>query len=373
MNAVRHPLLPAPATLRTCAAVAVALLAGLLLMACVSNEPLRAWLILLTGPLPEVHIGADGTWHWRRLVRFGTVLEDAISLTLLGLAVLLPFRARQFALGADGQMFLGALAAAAVSLAVGGPAWLVLPLACGAAMLAGMAWGAATGVLKLRWGANELVVSLMLNLIAVEFYRLAVLRWLRDPAAGFQATPPLPAAATLDPLLANTNVTWMLVAAPLAAYTVIVLLRRTTLGYEIRVAGSAPAFAAQAGLPVRRALLLSMALGGALAGLAGFHLANGLLKRLPLDLTPGLGLEGLLVALLARHEPRAVIGAALFYAWLRAGGQAMERSTDVSREIALVIQALIILLVVAQRWPLAAWLPRRLAMWRRAPVPGAAP
>ncbi|QGZ42112.1 simple sugar transport system permease protein [Pseudoduganella flava] len=345
--------LPGPEARRTCAAVAVALLAGLALIACVSREPLRAWLILLTGPLPELRADADG-WHWHRLVRFGTVLEDTVSLTFLGLAVLLPLRARQFALGADGQMFLGALAACAISLAVGGPAWLVLPLACAAAMVAGALWGGVTGVLKLRWGANELVVSLMLNLIAVEFYRLAVLRWLRDPTAGFQATPALPDAATLAPLLANTNVTWMLLAAPLAAYATVVLLQRTTLGYEIRVTGSAPAFAAQFGLPVRRALLLSMMLGGAWAGLAGFHLGNALLKRLPVDLTPGLGLEGLLVALLARHEPRAIVGAALFYAWLRAGGQAMERSTDVSREIAIVIQALVILLVVARRWPLPA-------------------
>lgn len=340
-----------PASRRTVGAAAGALLAGLLLTACVSDEPLRAWLILLTGPLPELRQGLDGSWHWHRLVRFGTVLEDTINLTLLGLAVLIPFRARQFSLGADGQLFLGALAGVAVALAWPGPGWMALPLACLAAMLAGGAWGGVTGVLKWRCGANEMVVSLMLNLVAIEFYRLAITRWLRDPDAGFPATHFLPLEATLTPWLAHTGVGAMLVWAPLTALVVAVLLQRTTLGYEIRLTGAAPAFAEQSGLPVGRAVIASMALGGVLAGLAGFHIGHALLGRLPVDLAPGLGFEGLLVALLARHQPRAILGAAFFYAWLRAGGQAMERGTDVSREIALVLQALVIVLVMAERWP----------------------
>jgi general nucleoside transport system permease protein len=343
-------LLP-PASRRTVGAACGALLAGLLLIACVSDEPLRAWLILLTGPLPELRQAVDGSWHWHRLVRFGTVLEDTVNLTLLGLAVLIPFRASQFSLGADGQLFLGALAGIALALAWPGPAWMALPLACGAAMLAGGAWGGVTGVLKWRCGANEMVVSLMLNLIAIEFYRLAITRWLRDPDAGFPATSFLPQEAMLTPWLAHTGVGAMLLWTPLVVLAVALLLQRTTLGYEIRLTGAAPAFAQQAGLPVGRATVASMALGGVLAGLAGFHVGHALLGRLPVDLAPGLGFEGLLVALLARHQPRAILGAAFFYAWLRAGGQAMERGTDVSREIALVLQALVIVLVMAERWP----------------------
>lgn len=355
MKRIAEFLLP-PQSRRTVGAVCVALLAGLLLIACVSDEPLRAWLILLTGALPELRQAPDGGWHWHRLVRFGTVLEDTINLTLLGLAVAIPFRARQFALGADGQLFLGAMAASVTALCWPGPAWLALPLACGAATLAGGAWGGVTGVLKWRCGANEMVVSLMLNLVAIEFYRLAITRWLRDPGAGFPATPFLPPEAALTPLIAHTGVSWMLLAAPLMVAAVALLLGRTTLGYEIRVTGAAPAFALQAGLPVGRATVLSMALGGMLAGLAGFHIGHAVLKRLPVDLAPGLGFEGLLVALLARHQPRAILGAAFFYAWLRAGGQAMERGTDVSREIAIVLQALVIVLVMAERWP---WRPGR--------------
>jgi len=345
-----HLVLP-PGARSTAAAVLIALAAAFALIACVSEQPLRAWLILLTGPLPELRQGADGAWHWHRLVRFATVLEDTVNLTLLGLAVLIPFRARQFALGADGQLFLGALAGVALGLAWPGPGWMALPLGVCAAMAAGGLWGGATGVLKWRCGANEMVVSLMLNLIAIEFYRLAVSRWLRDPGAGFPATPFLAPGAAFDPLIAHTGLSVMLLAAPLAVVAVALLLGRTTLGYEIRMLGAAPAFARQAGVPVGRAMVTSMALGGALAGLAGFHVSHALLKRLPVDLAPGLGFEGLLVALLARHEPRAILGAAFFYAWLRAGGQAMERDAGVAREIVLVLQALVIVLVMVERWP----------------------
>lgn len=335
--------------LRLPLALIAALIAGFCVTALVSHEPLRAYLALLTGPLPELRWSEAGGWQLRRLVRFGSVVEDAITLTFLGLALVLPFRARQFSLGADGQMFLAALAACAVSLAIGGPWYLVLPAASVAAMLTGFAWGLIPGLLKARWQANEIVTTLMLNLIAVQFYQWIITGYLRDPAAGYLVTPLLPAAAVLPGLLAHTHVTLMLLFVPVASLVASLLLMRTTLGYEIRMVGAAPAFARQAGMPVTRAVVLSMALGGAFAGLAGLHLSNALLQRLPVDLTPGLGYEGLVVALLARNDPKSVPLAAFFYAWLRTGAQAMERTTDVSREVVLVIQALIILFVVAER------------------------
>jgi ABC-type uncharacterized transport system permease subunit len=346
-------------------AVFAALLAGLVMTALVSNEPLRAYLVLLTGALPDIGWTAEHGLQIRRMARFGAVLEDAATLTFLGLAVALPFRARQFSLGADGQLFLSALAAAAVSLYLGGPAWIVLPAALAAAVLTGFVWGTLPGLLKVRYNASEIVTSLMLNLIAIQFYRLAVASWMRDPGAGFQVTPLLPAAATFSSLLAHTNVTVMVLAAPLAALVAWLLLMRTTAGYEMRVVGAAPDFARQAGLPIGRTLVLAMGAGGAFAALAGLHISNGLLKRLPVDLAPGLGYDGLLVALLARNEPRLIPWAALFYAYLRIGAQAMERSTDVSREMVLVIQALIILFVVTDRLLPQRWTDA-LTRWRHA-------
>ncbi|HKX44836.1 MAG TPA: ABC transporter permease [Burkholderiaceae bacterium] len=346
-------------------AVVAALVVGFLITATVSREPWRAYLALTTGALPDIRWSDAQGWEVRRWVRFGSVIEDAITLTFLGLAIAIPFRARQFSLGADGQLFLSALAAAAVSLYVGGPWFTVLPVAFTAAVLTGFAWGLIPGVLKARFGANEIVTTLMLNLIAVQFYRLVITQALRDPAAGYLVTPTLPAASLLPGLLPRTNVTAMLFLVPLVVAAAALLLSRTTIGYEIRTVGVAPAFARQVGMPVGRAVVMSMALGGAFAAFAGLHVSNALLKRLPVDLSPGMGFEGLVVALLARNDPKSVPVAAFLYAYLRTGAQAMERTTDVSREVVLVIQAFIILFIVSERL-LPTLVPRRFAHgWAR--------
>ena len=360
-------LAAAPRPWQLPAAIAAALLVGFGITALVSAEPLRAWLALLTGALPDIRFSDAEGWQVRRLVRFGSVIEDAITLSFLGLAIAIPFRARQFSLGADGQMFLSALAAAAVSLAIGGPWYAVLPAAFAAALLTGFAWGLVPGWLKARYGASEIVTTLMLNLIAVQLYRLVITQWMRDPNAGFLVTPVLPTAALLPNLLPHTNVSAMLFLVPLVVAGAGLLLARTTVGYEIRTVGQAPAFARQVGMPVERTVVLSMALGGIFAAFAGVHLSNAVLKRLPVDLTPGMGFEGLVVALLARNEPRAIPMAAFLYAYLRAGAQAMERTTDVSREVVLVIQAFIILFVVSERLLPATLSPARLLRWVRAP------
>jgi len=349
------------------AAIAAALLVGFGITALVSAEPWRAWLALLTGALPDIRFSSTEGWQVHRLVRFGSVIEEAITLTFLGLAIAIPFRARQFSLGADGQMFLSALAAAAVSLTIGGPWYAVLPAAFAAAVLTGFTWGLVPGWLKARYGANEIVTTLMLNLIAVQLYRLVITQWMNDPNAGFLTTPVLPAAALLPNLLPRTNVSAMLLLVPFVVAGAGLLLTRTTVGYEIRTVGQAPAFARQVGMPVERTVILSMALGGIFAAFAGVHVSNALLKRLPVDLTPGMAFEGLVVALLARNEPRAIPMAAFLYAYLRAGAQAMERTSDVSREVVLVIQAFIILFVVSERLLPATLSPARLLQWVRAP------
>ncbi|KAF1042077.1 MAG: hypothetical protein GAK35_02922 [Herbaspirillum frisingense] len=336
-------------SLRLPLALLAALAAGFLIILAVSDEPVHAFLVLITGALPRLQWNAGDGWQLTRLVRFGALVEDATTLCLLGLAVALPFQARQFSLGADGQMFLGALAATVVSLFVPGPWFVVLPLAVLAACATGFAWGVMPGLLKTRCNANEIVTTLMLNIVAVQFYRWMVTDVLRDPGAGFIVTPLLPEALQLPLLLARTKVNLMLLLVPLAVGAAWLLLMRTTLGYEIRVVGQAPAFARQAGMPAARAVWLSMAIGGVFAALAGVHISHGLLGRLPVDLPPGLGYEGLLVALLARNAPRDIPAAALLYAWLRTGALAMERGTDVPHEVVLVIQALVILFVVSER------------------------
>lgn len=352
-------------TLRILFVTGVALACGFALTCTISADPVTAYASLLTGGLPDLSV-EHGTLVIRRITRLGAVLEDATTLTFLGLAVAIPFRTRQFSLGADGQMFLGALAAAATSIAVGGPAILVLPLAGLAAVLTGFAYGWIPGVLKARFGASEIVTTLMLNIVAVQAYRLIIAQVMRVPG-GTVMTPPLPDSAMLPLMIGRTHVTALLFVAIGAAVAAWFFLMRTTAGYALRVVGDNPLFAEQAGIDVKRSIALAIAIGGGFAGLAGFHLSNALLNQLPMTLAPGLGFDGIVVALLARNEPRAIPLAALFYAYLRVGAQVMERNTDVAREMVLIIQALLILLVVADRF-----LPQLVAGVRRL-VPGGRP
>ena len=337
--------------------VLVALAIGFLITVMVSDEPVAAYTALLTGPLPKLAWN-DGLTV-RGLNRFGNWLEESITLILLGLAVSIVFRARQFSLGADGQLFLGALAAAAVALYVPAPLVLHIGLILLAAALAGFLWGLIPGLLKAYLQVDEIVSTLMFNYIAIQIYQYVLINWMRDPKEGFIATAYFPDTAVLPLLIPGTRVTIALIIMLVAVAAVWFLLNRTPFGYEIRMIGANLRFAEYGGINTRRVIALSMAVSGILAGVAGVHLANGLLKRLTLNLSPGIGFEGIVVALLARNDPLGVLVAGLFYGYLRTGAQIMERSSDVTREVVLIIQAIIILLITAERlWPL-------LQRWRK--------
>jgi len=335
------------ALLRLAAIVMIALVIGFVITASVSKEPVRAYTALLTGPLPRVSF-AHGV-EITNLNRFGNWLEESTTLILLGLAVSLVFRARQFSLGAEGQVLLGALAAAAVAVKAPAPFPLHLLLALGAAGMAGFLWGLIPGLLKAYLAVDEIVCTLMLNVIALQLFDLVLLNWLRDPSAGFLGTAAFPASAVLPLLIPGTRVSWMLVVMLAAVFAVWFLMERTPFGYALKMVGANRKFAEYGGINARRVIALSMAVSGILAGLAGAHLSLGLLKRLTVSLAPGLGFEGIVVALLARNDPRGVLVTGLFYGYLRTGAQIMERSSDVTREVVLIIQAVIILLITAER------------------------
>lgn len=188
-------------------AVALALAVGLALTCLVSHEPVRAFRLLLGGALPDIGWTAEGGLSLHRASRFGGVIEDAITLCLLGLAMLMGLRARQFSMGADGQLFLGALAAAWVGVQWGQMPVIGLLLATLAAVVVGFAWGGLAGLLKARWGANEIVTTLMLNVVAIQIYRWAITHHFHDLSVGYLATPALPPAAVFDAWLPHTSVT----------------------------------------------------------------------------------------------------------------------------------------------------------------------
>ena len=334
--------------LRIVIVVIIALVFGFIITALVSEEPVEAYKELLTGPLPKFSMTEDGL-TLRGINRFGNWIEDSITLILVGLAVALVFKANQFSLGAEGQIYLGALAAGMVSLFVQAPIAIHISLALIAAAVAGFLWGLVPGILKAYVGADEIVSTLMLNVIAIQIYNLLLIHWLKDPTAGFIGTEFFPKTAVLPIVIPGTRVTIALFIAVVAVIAVWFLMARTPLGYEIRVIGANLRFAEYGGINTKRTIALSFAVSGLLAGLAGAQLATGLVKQLTLGISVGVGFEGIVVALLARNNPLAVPIAGLFYGYLRTGAQIMERSSDVTREVVLIIQAIIILMITAER------------------------
>lgn len=340
--------------------VIVALAIGFVITFFTSDEPVKAFWTLLTGPLPQFSL--EGGLHITNLNRFGNWIEDSITLVLLGLSVAIVFRAKQFSLGAEGQLLLGALAGGIVALYIPAPPGIHLLLVLLAAAAAGFLWGFIPGLLKAYLNVDEIVSTLMLNVIAAQIYQLALVQWLRDVSSGSVSTPFFPDSATLPLLVPGTRITAGLLLALGAVAAVWWLMNRTPYGYELKILGSNRRFAEYAGVNTKRVIASSMGISGILAGLAGAHISQGLLKRLTLNLSPGIGFEGIVVALLARNDPIGVLITGLFYGYLRTGGQIMERSTDVTREVVLIIQAVIILLVTAERlFPaFQAWRARRL-------------
>ena len=334
--------------LRVVAVIAAALLIGFFITLMVSKEPVEAYTAFLTGPLPKITF-ENGAWSIGGMNRFGNWLEESITLILLGLSISIVFKARQFSLGAEGQLVLGALAAGVVSLYVPGPNFLVIPLAFVAAGLTGYLWGLIPGTLKAYLQVDEIVSTLMFNVIAIQLYQLLLFQFLRDPTAGFIATVNFPEAAVLPLVIPGTRVTIALWLALAAVGAVWFLMARTPFGFRLKMLGSNLKFAEYGGINTRRVIVQSMAISGILAGLAGAQLVMGLLKKLTLNLSPGIGFEGIVVALLARNDPRYVLLTGLFYGYLRTGAQIMERSSDVTREVVLIIQAIIILLITAER------------------------
>lgn len=321
----------------TLATIAFALLIGFLIILLVGRDAMKAYEALLTGPITR--LGRTGRW-----------LEVATNLTIVGLAVAIPFRARQFSLGAEGQILIGAMAAAVVAIYVPMPPLIAIILPIIAAMIAGFLLGLLPGLMKAYLNANEIVSTLMLNTIVLLFYDFILTYVLKPPGAQTTQSERIQANSELASFFDLTRVdlgnfnTGVFIAI-LAVIAVWLLLTRTPFGYEIRIIGSNEKFARYGGINTKRTIALSFAIGGAVAALAGVHLALGVHQRLLLAFTGGLGFSGIIVALLARNNPLIVPIAALFYAYLLVGGDRVEQAASVGSELVQVIQAVIMLLL----------------------------
>ena len=300
------------------------------------NQSQLAFEALLLGPIERVN-------------RWGVWIQDAITLILLGLSFAIVFRAQQFSLGAEGQLYFGALVSGIIALnSPHIPGIILIPFIILASGTAGFIYGLIPGALKAYLGANELVSTLMLNVIATRFFEMVLNFQLKPPDAGYVASSKFTENAILPVIVEKTQVTVGVFVVVIVIFISWLLIRRTPLGYEIRIIGSNLKFADYGGVNSRRTIMLVMAISGIVAGLAGMHLATGIHRQLILNISFALAFEGVVVALLARLNVLVVPFTGLLYAYLRAGAQFMERDANVSFEVVRMIQAIIILLITAE-------------------------
>jgi general nucleoside transport system permease protein len=328
--------------------------------------PLAAVAALLVGAIMLWGLGANPLEAYRALVEgaFGGLrpLTDtavkAIPLMLVGVGITIAFRANVFNIGAEGQMVMGALAATATALAVPDlPPVLLVPFVLVAGAVGGGLWGAVPGALKAYFNVNEILSTIMFNIVAVQVMNYLLRGPLVDRSfSGFSLIPQttrLSPNADLPVLVPGTQLHGGILVAVLAAVGAYLLLWRTGLGFRLRAVGLSRDAATYAGMPVKRTITLALALSGAMAGLAGAILVFGSAShRMVTDgsatgFTGSAGFNGIVAALFGGLNPLFTILSSFVFGGLLVGGNAVQIAVQVPTALIVALNGLIVVFVVS--------------------------
>lgn len=323
-------------------AVLTAVVLGGVVIAVVGGNPFMAYIGLIQGSFGSVKALSE-TAVW------------ASPYIFAGLAVAVAFKGGLFNIGAEGQLALGAVVAALIGYALPGwlgfdlPAIIHIPLAVLLGALAGALWAAIPGALKAYTGGHEVINTIMMNYIALNLTSFLLNGPMKDtnPNNVSARTPEIALSARIPPLFDGLRVHWGFILALVVAFLVWFIIWKTTLGFEIRTVGSNPDAAKYAGINVKRTIVLTMALSGLLAGLAGTIEVTALNYRHELGFSMGYGFDAIAIALLGKSHPLGVVIASILFAAMRNGATRMQFLTRIPVDVISVIQALILLFVAA--------------------------
>ncbi len=314
--------------------------AGLLLVAAI---------IVLGGRSPAEGLSALVSGSLGGTFALAETAIRACPLLLAGLGVALAFRAGVWNIGAEGQIYIGALAVVLLAPALGAlPAPAAVPAALLVAAAAGGAWAWFPAFLRTRRGVQEVISTIMLNFIAIQLVSWCVHGPLKESSGQFPYSDEIPASLMLPRLLPPTRLHLGVVFALLAAGVVWVFLFRSLRGFHLRAVGASPEAAVHAGIRTEQSIWLAMALSGALAGIAGAVQLMGISHILFEKFSPGYGYTAIAAALLGGLHPVGVTLAAGLLGGLEAGASAMQREAGISTVIVYLVQGVIILSVAHQ-------------------------
>ena len=323
--------------LRTSLAIIIALAISFIIIFIVSEEPVEAISKLILGPLKS-----------KRTI--GNVIELMIPLIFTGVGLSIMFSANQVNLAAEGAFHMGGLVGGVVALTLPLPP-VIHPIA--AIFFGGMAGAMVTAIpaiLKIKTSAFELVSSLMMNYLVLYFATYILNYYLRDVDAGAIVSHLIPKSAKLLKILSGTHVHAGLIIALLTAGLAYVFLYKTKAGYALRLTGENEQFAKYSGVNIVKVILISQLLGGCISGIGGSVQLLGIYRRFSWVTLLGYGWSAVIVAALAKNNPKYVPVSALFLAYIRIGADIMARNTDVTLEMVSITQGVIIILIVAEQF-----------------------
>lgn len=319
---------------------------GLPILALAATLAVAMLLALVAGATPFAVLGQIASGALGSKLAILETLNRATPLIFTGLAVAVAFRAKLWNIGAEAQLYAGAIMAVVLGTGtLGSP--LVLPVSALAAMLAGAVVLLGPVLLKTRLGVDEVVTTLLLNFIMLLLVSYLLEGPMKDPGGmGWPKSKPLIPEARLPRIVEGLRLHWGFALAIIAAVVVWVIQTRTTLGFELRAVGQNPEAARFAGMPVNAVLVKTALLSGGLAALAGWSEVAGLKGHLSSDLSPGFGYTGIIVAMLALLHPLGVVLTAIFVAGIFVGSDAMSRAAGVPTYIADMLMATALLFMV---------------------------
>ena len=279
---------------------------------------------------------------------------SSLPLIIAGLALALGFRGGLFNIGGTGQIIAGAIGAAWVGFQCHMPAGVHLLACLLAAVVCGGIYGFIAGFLKATTGANEVIVTIMLNSVAtLGLAQLLTYQSFRRPGSGDPRSPTIDATAQLPETAPPFQINGGVVIALLATVFVWWYLERSTWGFELRAVGANPDAAKTAGMSIGKVTTVTLTLSGALCGLAGGVTMTGDLKYLTDGVAGSTGFDAITVALLGRNRPVGTFFAGILFGVFRAGGRTMDAQADVPIDMVLILQSVIVLLIAAPafvRW-----------------------
>ena len=327
-------------------AVIAALIFGAIMLVILGANPIEGY--------AEMFVGAFGSGD----ALIATVLK-ATPLLLVGVGIVIAFRAGVINIGAEGQMVLGGLTATIAALYLPNmPAVIMIPVVMTMGIVGGAAWGWIPGALKAYYRVNEILSTIMLNIVAVQLMNYLLRGPLIDPqeiemGTRIPQTERLPESADLPLLFGSDRLHIGPVIAVLAAIGCYYLLWRTPLGYRLRAVGLSEHSAQYAGMPVKRTITLALTLSGALAGLAGAILVFGseshrmVTDGSTIGFTGSAGFNGIVAALFGGLHPLWTIPASFLFGGLIVGGQALQRAVQVPSALIVALNGLVVVFVVA--------------------------